>query len=84
MSAGDLGPVLFAYDGSELARLAIEEAGRQLEPARDAVVLTVWRTFVVGFVSPPGARLDAPAASRSRESQRGKRSPEPPTTTTLT
>ena len=27
MSAGDLGPVLFAYDGSELARLAIDGGG---------------------------------------------------------
>ena len=33
MSAGDLGPVVLAYDGSDLAGLAIEEAGRQL--ARD-------------------------------------------------
>ena len=67
MSGSDLGPVLFAYDGSELARLAIEEAGRQLEPARDAVVLTVWRTFVVGFVPPPGARLDAAASDQVRK-----------------
>ena len=29
------GPVLFAYDGSELAQLAIEQAGRQLAPGRD-------------------------------------------------
>ena len=61
MSAGDLGPVLFSYDGSELARLAIEEAGRQLEPGRDTVVLTVWRPYVVGFIPPPGVKFDAAA-----------------------
>ncbi len=62
MSAGDLGPVVFAYDGSELARLAIEEAGRQLQPGRDAVVLTVWRPFGVGFIPPPGVSFDAAAS----------------------
>jgi nucleotide-binding universal stress UspA family protein len=62
MSAGGLGPVLFAYDGSDLARLAIEEAGRQLEPGRDAVVLTVWRPFAVGFIPPPDVNFDAAAS----------------------
>ena len=38
-SRGDL--VLFAYDGSEHARAAIEEAGRQLRSGRPAIVLTV-------------------------------------------
>ena len=67
MSAADLGPVLFAYDGSELARLAIEEAGRQLEPGRDAVVLTVWRPFVVGFIPPPEVKFDAAASDEVRK-----------------
>jgi nucleotide-binding universal stress UspA family protein len=67
MSAGDLGPVLFAYDGSDLARLAIEEAGRQLEPGRNAVVLTVWRPFAVGFVPPPGVEFDAAASEEVRK-----------------
>ena len=62
MSASDLGPVLFAYDGSDLAKLAIEEAGRQLGPGRDAVVLTVWRPFAVGFIPPPGLEFDASAS----------------------
>ena len=62
MSTGDLGPVLFAYDGSDLAKLAIEEAGRQLGPGRDAVVLTVWRPFAVGFIPPPGVEFDAAAS----------------------
>jgi nucleotide-binding universal stress UspA family protein len=52
-------PVLFAYDGSELARAAIDEAGRQLRPGRDALVLTVWQPFNVGFVPPPELQLDA-------------------------
>jgi nucleotide-binding universal stress UspA family protein len=55
--AGDL--VVFAYDGSELAKLAIEEAGRQLTEGRDALVLTVWQPFDVGFVPINGARFDA-------------------------
>jgi nucleotide-binding universal stress UspA family protein len=67
MSAGALGPVLFAYDGSHLAGLAIEEAGRQLEPGRDAVVLTVWRPFVVGFIPPPGVEFDAAASDQVRK-----------------
>lgn len=62
MSAGDLGPVVFAYDGSDLARLAIDEAGHQLEQGRDAVVLTVWRPFGVGFIPPSGVEFDAAAS----------------------
>ncbi len=67
MSAGDLGPVLFAYDGSDLAGLAIEEAGRQLQPGRDAVVLTVWRPFGVGFIPPPHVEFDAAAPEEVRQ-----------------
>ncbi len=55
-----LGPVLFAYDGSDLAKLAIEEAGRQLAPGREAIALTVWQPFDVGFV--PTAALTINAA----------------------
>lgn len=53
------GPVVFAYDGSDLAKLAIDEAGRQLAPGRDALVLTVWQPFDVGFVPPAGVEFDA-------------------------
>ena len=67
MSAGDLGPVLFAYDGSELAGLAIDEAARQLAGGRDAIVLTVWRPFVVGFIPPPGVEFDAAASDEVRK-----------------
>jgi nucleotide-binding universal stress UspA family protein len=35
--------VVFAYDGSDEAKNAIREAGRQLRPGRDAVVLSVWQ-----------------------------------------
>ncbi|HEY2654880.1 MAG TPA: universal stress protein [Solirubrobacteraceae bacterium] len=67
MSADDLGPVLFAYDGSELAKLAIDEAGRQLEPGREALVVTVWRPYVVGFIPPPEAKFDAAASDEVRK-----------------
>jgi nucleotide-binding universal stress UspA family protein len=53
------GPVLFAYDGSELAKLAIAVAGRELRTGREAIVLTVWQTFNVGFVPPDEMDLDA-------------------------
>ena len=36
------GPVLFAYDGSDHAKAAIRQAGRQLRSGRRAIVLTVW------------------------------------------
>ncbi len=60
MSAGaSVGPVIFAYDGSELAKLAIDEAARQLGIGRDALVVTVWQPFEVGFVPSDGVQLDA-------------------------
>ncbi len=57
-TAAEPGPVLFAYDGSDLAKLAIDEAGRQLAPGRDAIVLTVWQPFNVGFVPAAGLNFD--------------------------
>jgi nucleotide-binding universal stress UspA family protein/MFS family permease len=60
------GPVLLAYDGSDLAGKAIAEAGQQLPGRRDAVVLTVWRTFSVGFMPAPGAQFDAACADDVR------------------
>ncbi len=53
------GAIVFAYDGSELAKLAIDEASRQLAPGRDALVLTVWQPFDVGFVPTVALGLDA-------------------------
>ena len=57
------GPVLFAYDGSELAALAIEQAGRQLGTGRDALVLCVWQPADVGFVPTNLRHFDANQAS---------------------
>lgn len=63
----ELRPVLFAYDGSDLAKHAIEVAGRELVSGRDALVLTVWRTFNVGFVPVQGRQFDAAASNQVRE-----------------
>ena len=53
------GPVVFAYDGSELAQRAIDEAGRLLEPGGEALVVTVWQPFDVGFLPAAGIQFDA-------------------------
>jgi nucleotide-binding universal stress UspA family protein len=65
--ADGVGPVLIAYDGSDLAGYAIAEAGQQLTGRRNAVVVTVWRTFGVGFVPEPGAKFDAACADDVRQ-----------------
>jgi nucleotide-binding universal stress UspA family protein len=52
-------PVLFAYDGSDVAKLAIEQTGELLDTARQALVLTVWQPFDVGFVPAGGLQFDA-------------------------
>jgi nucleotide-binding universal stress UspA family protein len=57
------GPVLFAYDGSELAALAIEQAAKQLATGRDALVLCVWQPADVGFVPTNKRHFDANQAS---------------------
>jgi nucleotide-binding universal stress UspA family protein len=54
-----IGPVLFAYDGSELATLAIEVGGRQLAAGREVLVLTVWQPVDVGFEPVGPGHLDA-------------------------
>jgi nucleotide-binding universal stress UspA family protein len=61
------GPVLFAYDGSDLARLAIEQAGQMLVPGREALVVCVWQPADVGFVPVGGRRLDALDAAEVHE-----------------
>jgi nucleotide-binding universal stress UspA family protein len=60
------GPVIFAYDGSELAKLAIDEAARQLGTGRDALVVTVWQPFDVGFVPVGGLKFDAEQTAEVR------------------
>ncbi len=59
-----LGPVLFAYDGSELAQLAIEEAGQQLAAGREALVLCVYQPADVGFLPVGERRIDATDAKQ--------------------
>ena len=61
------GPVVFAYDGSDLAKLAIEEAGRLLDAGGEALVVTVWQPFDVGFVPVPGLQLDAAEIAEVRK-----------------
>ncbi|HEY3942118.1 MAG TPA: universal stress protein [Acidimicrobiales bacterium] len=61
--AGTVGPILFAYDGSELAGLAIEQAGRQLASGQDGLVLCVWQPADVGFVPVNARHFDADQAT---------------------
>ena len=63
MSAEGTGPVIFAYDGSELARAAIDEAAQLLGAGRDAVVVTAWKTFDVGFTAPDHVQVNAADAA---------------------
>ena len=65
-AAGASGPVVFAYDGSELARHAIDEAGRLLEAGGEALVVTVWQPFDVGFVPAAGLQFDAAQIAQVR------------------
>jgi nucleotide-binding universal stress UspA family protein len=53
------GPVLVAFDGSELATFAIEEAGRQFGDGRAALVVCVWQPADVGFSPTDGHHFDA-------------------------
>jgi nucleotide-binding universal stress UspA family protein len=61
------GPVVVAYDGSELAKRAIDQAGRLLTPGREALVLTVWQPFDVGFVPAVELRFDAAEIAQVRQ-----------------
>jgi MFS family permease/nucleotide-binding universal stress UspA family protein len=61
-----VGPVLFAYDGSELARHAIVQAAQQLSPLRHAVVVCVWQPVDVGFTPQDIQPFDADHASQVR------------------
>jgi nucleotide-binding universal stress UspA family protein len=61
------GPILFAYDGSELASLAIARAARELATGRDAVVLCVWQPVDVGFVPISTRHFDADQAPEVRK-----------------
>ena len=56
------GPVVFAYDGSPLAKLAIDEAARQLAPGREALILTVFKTFDLEFIPVGAGHFDTASA----------------------
>jgi nucleotide-binding universal stress UspA family protein len=60
-------PILFAYDGSELARFAIEQAGDLLAPGGAAIVLCVWQPADVGFLPVDDRQFDAQNASSVQE-----------------
>jgi nucleotide-binding universal stress UspA family protein len=64
------GPAIFAYDGSELAAYAIEQAGIQLAPGREALVVCVWQPADVGFKPVAGRHLHAAAANEVEEAAR--------------
>jgi nucleotide-binding universal stress UspA family protein len=66
VEAGGAGPVLFGYDGCELAGMAIEAAGRQLASGREAVVLCVWRPVDVGFLLPAEKHVNTADAQEVR------------------
>lgn len=66
-AAGTSGTVLFAFDGSELAKLAIEQAARQLAPGREAVVVCVWQPGDVGFVPSEERHFNAAEATQVRK-----------------
>jgi nucleotide-binding universal stress UspA family protein len=57
------GPAIFAYDGSDLAGYAIEQAGLQLSANREALVVCVWQPADVGFKPVKGKELHAAAAN---------------------
>jgi nucleotide-binding universal stress UspA family protein len=61
------GLVVFAYDGSELAKLAIEQAGDQLALRRDALVVCVWQPGDVGFLPTSERHFNAAEAIEVRK-----------------
>jgi nucleotide-binding universal stress UspA family protein len=63
----EVGPAIFAYDGSDLAAYAIEQAGFQLAAGREAIVVVVWQPADVGFVPVEGKKLHAAAANEVKE-----------------
>ncbi|MBS1678074.1 MAG: universal stress protein [Actinobacteria bacterium] len=54
-----MGPVILAYDGTEPAAFAIEQASSRLGANREAIVACVWRPVDVCFKPVPGRRLRA-------------------------
>jgi hypothetical protein len=56
MATNERGPVLLCYDGSDLAKRAIERAG-QAVVGGEAIVLTVWESLGSIGAWPLGRRL---------------------------
>jgi hypothetical protein len=44
-------PILIAYDGSDYAKAAINQAAEQLGTSRRAIVLTVWQPYGAAFLA---------------------------------
>jgi MFS family permease/nucleotide-binding universal stress UspA family protein len=61
------GPVVFAYDGSELAAFAVAQAASQLALGRRAVVVCVWQPADVGFTPADNKHFDADKATEVRQ-----------------
>jgi nucleotide-binding universal stress UspA family protein len=61
-----LAPVLFAYDGTDLADNAIHCAARELGPGRCALVVCVWQPADVGFTPTDQQHFDADKAQEVR------------------
>lgn len=60
------GLVLFAYDGSQRAASAIEQAAAELSTPRDALVVCVWQPVDVGFTPVQATHFDADQATEVR------------------
>ena len=65
-AADSTGPVLFAYDGTELAAFAIEQAAATLPPRTAALVVCVWQPVDVGFAPADGTHFNADRATEVR------------------
>jgi len=63
MTESLVNPVIFAYDGSELAEYAIAQAATQLATPRDALVVCVWQPADVGFTPMREQHFDADSAA---------------------
>ena len=70
--------VLFAYDGSDHAKSAIEQAGHQLRSDRSALILTVWQPVEAvsffgsaAFPSVPAELLEAAAEQAEKVAAEG-------------
>jgi nucleotide-binding universal stress UspA family protein len=62
-----VGPVVFAYDGTNLAERAIHQAATQLGSGRCALVVCVWQPADVGFTPADEDHFDADQAQEVRD-----------------